>query len=145
MKKTVVSLALFYAIQILFFSFLWAYSLRPVIELDHPKIALNKKAVVYIQVGFQGVDEVVKNLDLKKLNRVILLSDRLANQGITRPSKITKLVKKAKNKGVQISTKGLGADYNEDLMQAIAEHANGNYYFIESPTPNFFLLDIFLS
>ena len=29
---------------------------------------------------------------------------------------------------------GLGADYNEDLMQAIAENAGGNYYYIESPT-----------
>jgi Ca-activated chloride channel family protein len=38
-----------------------------------------------------------------------------------------------RSKGVGISTMGLGLDYNEDLMQAIAERAGGNYYYIENP------------
>ena len=35
---------------------------------------------------------------------------------------------------------GLGDDYNEDLMQAMAEAGDGNYYFIEAPEQ---LADIF--
>lgn len=81
----------------------------------------------------KGVDEVLKGMDKTDLNRVILLSDGLANQGITNPVEIKQLVRDAKRKGVYITTMGLGANYNEDLMQAIAESAAANYYFIENP------------
>jgi Ca-activated chloride channel family protein len=81
----------------------------------------------------KGVDEVLKGMDKNYLNRVILLSDGLANQGITNPVEIKALVRDAKRKGVYITTMGLGANYNEDLMQAIAESAAANYYFIENP------------
>jgi len=58
----------------------------------------------------------------------------LANEGVTDPSEIRRLVREARRRGVHISTMGLGADYDEDLMQAIAQNAGGNYYFIETPT-----------
>jgi Ca-activated chloride channel homolog len=67
------------------------------------------------------------------LARVLLLSDGLANRGITDPARIRALVGRAKADGVPISTLGLGRDYDEDLMQAIAENAGGRYYYIESP------------
>lgn len=82
----------------------------------------------------QGVEEVLRNLDRNYLNRVLLLSDGLANTGVTNPSQIKRLVRAARRKGIHISTMGLGADYDEDLMQGIAQNAGGNYYFIESPT-----------
>ena len=82
----------------------------------------------------KGVDEVLGNLDKEYLNRVLLLSDGLANEGVTDPSEIKRLVREARRRGVHISTMGLGADYDEDLMQAIAQNAGGNYYFIETPT-----------
>ncbi|TNE36904.1 MAG: VWA domain-containing protein [Alphaproteobacteria bacterium] len=67
------------------------------------------------------------------LSRVLLLSDGLANQGITDPRQIKELVREARLKGVRISTLGLGRDYDEDLMQMIAEHGGGHYYYIENP------------
>ncbi|TNE58701.1 MAG: VWA domain-containing protein, partial [Alphaproteobacteria bacterium] len=67
------------------------------------------------------------------LSRVLLLSDGLANQGITDPRQIKDLVREARLKGVRISTLGLGRDYDEDLMQMIAEHGGGHYYYIENP------------
>lgn len=85
----------------------------------------------------RGVEEVKReqskfdNSDI--LNRVLLLSDGLANTGVTDPSEIKQLVKQAKADGVRISAMGLGRDYDEDLMQMIAEHAGGNYYYIEHP------------
>lgn len=82
----------------------------------------------------KGVDEVLGNLDKEYLNRVLLLSDGLANEGVTDPSEIKRLVRGARRRGIHISTMGLGADYDEDLMQAIAQNAGGNYYFIETPT-----------
>lgn len=67
------------------------------------------------------------------INRVLLLSDGLANQGITDPDRIRARVRDAKAAGVRISTLGLGRDYDEDLMQMIAEQGGGAYYYIENP------------
>ncbi len=85
----------------------------------------------------RGADEVLDRMkkmeDADALNRVLLLSDGLANEGVTEPSQIRRLVRSAKNDGVRISTMGLGRDYDEDLMQDIAENAGGAYYYIEHP------------
>ncbi|MEZ5357626.1 MAG: VWA domain-containing protein [Candidatus Zixiibacteriota bacterium] len=81
----------------------------------------------------KGVDEVNRSFLRRGINRVLLLSDGLANQGVTDPQAIKRLVKEARRRGITISTMGLGLDYNEDLMQMIAEHAGGRYYFIENP------------
>ena len=81
----------------------------------------------------KGVEEVLKNPEENFINRVLLLSDGLANQGITNPFEIKRLVQESKGKGVHISTMGLGLHYDEDLMQAIAENGGGNYYYIENP------------
>ena len=68
------------------------------------------------------------------ITRVILMSDGLANTGVTNPMEIARMVREAKRDGVRISAIGLGRDYDEDLMQAIAENGGGRYYYVESPT-----------
>jgi Ca-activated chloride channel family protein len=61
------------------------------------------------------------------------LSDGQANEGITDPQQIEKIVRNQnKENGISISTFGLGNDYNEDLMTAMAETGTGNYYFINN-------------
>lgn len=74
------------------------------------------------------------------LNRVLLMSDGLANVGITDPNTITSNVRETVAQGVSTSTFGVGNDYNEDLMEAMAKAGDGNYYYIESPVQ---LADIF--
>lgn len=89
----------------------------------------------------RGVDEVAERLaELAKaaegdegIHRVLLLSDGLANEGVTNPAEIASLVRKARKNGVRITALGLGEDYDEDLMQAIAENGGGHYYYIEHP------------
>ena len=81
----------------------------------------------------KGVEETLKHLDREGVNRVLLMSDGLANRGVTRPAAIQRLVREALRKGVSISTAGLGLNYDEDLMQGIAESGAGNYYYIENP------------
>lgn len=79
----------------------------------------------------RGYDEVKRNYKTGYINRVLLLSDGQANEGITDPTQIQKIVRNQNNiHGISISTFGLGLDYNEDLMTAMAEHGSGNYYFI---------------
>lgn len=116
-------------------SVLWPSSMVEVPDMIKRRInALSPGGATNLAGGMmRGVDQVLDHLDPKALNRVILLSDGLANRGITNPIEIKKLVRKAKKRGVHISSMGLGADYNEDLMQSIAEYAGGNYYYIESP------------
>ncbi len=74
------------------------------------------------------------------LNRVLLLSDGLANQGVTDPNAIAKAVKGLATRGVGTTTMGLGDDYNEDLLETMAQAGDGNYYYIESPVQ---LADLF--
>lgn len=81
-----------------------------------------------------GLDEVARTRGERGIDRVLLLSDGLANQGITDPTEIAEFVSQARRRGISVSTIGLGLDYNEDLMQAIAEAGGGNYYYVESPT-----------
>lgn len=74
------------------------------------------------------------------LNRVLLLSDGLANVGVTDPNAIAKDAKGLAARGVSTTTLGVGDDYNEDLMEAMARAGDGHYYYIESPAQ---LVDIF--
>ena len=67
------------------------------------------------------------------VNRVILLSDGLANVGITDLGELGRVASRASEKGIHITTMGLGVDYDENLMMSLAEYGAGNYYFIESP------------
>jgi Ca-activated chloride channel family protein len=67
------------------------------------------------------------------LNRVILLSDGLANVGEQNPDNIATDVSRLARAGVSTTTMGVGDDYNEDLLEAMANSGDGNYYYIESP------------
>lgn len=82
--------------------------------------------------GYEEVNEYYKS---GYINRVLLLSDGLANEGIKDPVKIKRIIQnKFREENIALSTFGVGNDYNEDLMTAMAENGNGNYYFIEKPT-----------
>lgn len=81
----------------------------------------------------RGVDEVYRAMSDGGINHVLLLSDGLANRGVTSHWEIQRLVTQARRDGVTITTIGLGLDYNEDLMQMIAQNGGGNYYFVEHP------------
>jgi Ca-activated chloride channel family protein len=74
------------------------------------------------------------------VNRVLLLSDGLANVGVVDPNTIAAEARGLAARGVSTTTLGVGAQYNEDLMEAMATAGDGHYYYIESPAQ---LVDIF--
>jgi Ca-activated chloride channel homolog len=82
----------------------------------------------------QGYQFVKRNFEPGYVNRVLLISDGLANVGLTDSTLIKIRVQKYKDdEGISISTFGVGLDYNETLMTDMAETGAGNYYFIASP------------
>lgn len=78
-----------------------------------------------------GAEQLEENLKSMKVNRVLLLSDGLANQGPSTPRDLANLGKKLQAGGITTSTIGLGDDYNEDLMVALAEAGGANYYYVK--------------
>lgn len=66
------------------------------------------------------------------INRILLLSDGLANQGPSTPHDFELLGRSLSQEGITVSTIGLGLDYNEDLMASLSAAGQGNVYFVES-------------
>lgn len=67
------------------------------------------------------------------LNRVILMSDGLANRGVTDMATLVGMAQQKRDEGISTTTMGLGNDFNEDLMMEMASAGGGAFYFIESP------------
>jgi Ca-activated chloride channel family protein len=88
----------------------------------------------------EGARQAEAHLVAGGLNRVLLLSDGLANHGVTDPNAIAAGARTLAARGVSTTTLGVGDDYNEDLMEAMAKAGDGNYYYIQDPVQ---LADIF--
>ena len=80
----------------------------------------------------KGADEVKKFFRKGQVNRVILLSDGLANIGPSSPEELGELGGRLGDEGISVTTLGLGEDYDEDLMQKLAQASDGNHVFITS-------------
>jgi Ca-activated chloride channel family protein len=78
----------------------------------------------------KGVAEVRKHLSDNCVNRVILLSDGLANEGPSSPGTLADLGTALAKDGISVTTIGLGLDYNEDLMVRLARNSDGNHAFV---------------
>jgi Ca-activated chloride channel family protein len=66
-------------------------------------------------------------------SRVLLLSDGLANIGITSNEELSQMTLAQGDVGISLSSFGVGLDFNEDLLAALAETGRGMYYFIDHP------------
>ena len=80
----------------------------------------------------QGAAELRKRLADRSVNRVILLSDGLANVGPSSPEDLARLGAALAKEGIAVTTVGVGMDYNEDLMTRLSQAGDGNTYFVES-------------
>ncbi len=82
----------------------------------------------------EGAQQVRRNFDPRRLNRVVLLSDGQANVGPRRPEDFAKLGRDLLAQGISVSTIGLGRQYNEDLMLQLARASDGNHSFVGDAT-----------
>jgi Ca-activated chloride channel homolog len=67
------------------------------------------------------------------INRVVLITDGLANVGITNTDEIVSQVMGLFQRGVSTSTIGIGADFNEDLLMPMAQSGGGNAWHVVEP------------
>jgi Ca-activated chloride channel family protein len=82
----------------------------------------------------KGRDHVAANRRDGGVNRVLLLTDGLANVGITDPSRLEGLCRTAAAEhGITTTTIGFGDGYAEGLLQAMADAGGGATYYIERP------------
>jgi Ca-activated chloride channel family protein len=77
-----------------------------------------------------GRDEVLRVLTDGSVNRVLLLSDGNPTAGLKDPNALARIAAEAADRGARITTIGLGLDYNEDLMEEVADSGRGAYYYV---------------
>lgn len=67
------------------------------------------------------------------VNRVILATDGDFNVGITDPKALQDYVARQRDSGIYLSVLGFGrGNYNDALMQTLAQHGNGNAAYIDT-------------
>jgi Ca-activated chloride channel homolog len=66
--------------------------------------------------------------------RIVLVSDGLANQGDSTRSGLVGRASRAARGEYGLSTVGVGADFDEGLMAALADAGAGNFYFLADAT-----------
>ena len=67
------------------------------------------------------------------LNRVLLLTDGLANEGITDQEELARHARELASRGVSTSTFGVGDGFNEHLLEAMSNQGSGTFYYIQTP------------
>lgn len=81
----------------------------------------------------EGCREVAAHQSATNINRALLLTDGLANRGMTDIEELTHHASELRKRGVATSTFGVGLDFNEHLLEALAEQGGGHFYYIERP------------
>lgn len=67
-------------------------------------------------------------------SRVVLLSDGQATDGLTAINEVCAQVKDWRNhRQISTTTVGLGLNYNEQLLESMAQAGTGNFYHVQSP------------
>lgn len=101
------------------------YELRQAIDSIQPGGSTNLHAGLML-----GYREANKNFRKGSTNRVILLTDGIANVGVVEPNKIAAESSESNGQGLDLSTIGVGQDLNNDLLRTLAKAGRGLYHFI---------------
>jgi Ca-activated chloride channel homolog len=78
-----------------------------------------------------GCEQVAGTLLEGGVDRCLLLTDGLANHGITDATELARHARELRARGVSTSTFGVGQDFDEALLQSMASSGGGQFYYIE--------------
>ena len=109
----------------------------PVAEKSRIHAALERLGAGGSTAGAEGIRQAyllaAEHFVADGINRVVLATDGDFNVGITDPQALTGFVSRKRNSGVYLSVLGFGmGNYNDDLMQRLAQNGNGNAVYIDS-------------
>ena len=78
----------------------------------------------------RGCAQVAEHLVADGVSRCLLLTDGLANVGMTDRDELARHAGELRARGVSTTTFGVGADFDEVLLQAMSTAGGGNFYYI---------------
>ena len=97
--------------------------------------SLCPEGVTNVEDGIhKGYELARKNAQSDSINRVILCSDGVANEGVTDPEVLLKQIRDyVDDDGIFLTTVGFGMDnYNDVLMEELAKKGDGNYAYVDT-------------
>ncbi|MEM9278335.1 MAG: VWA domain-containing protein, partial [Pseudomonadota bacterium] len=113
--------------------------LEPTRAADKNKIlaALDNLHAGGSTAGAEGIRQAYKlaesSFKQEGVNRVILATDGDFNVGISNPEELKSYIERKRETGVTLSVLGFGqGNYNDQLMQALAQNGNGNASYIDT-------------
>jgi Ca-activated chloride channel family protein len=113
--------------------------LEPTKAKDKAKIigALDRLMAGGSTAGAEGIRQAYQlaeqSFDKTGINRVILATDGDFNVGITDPEELKSFIERKRESGVTLSVLGFGrGNYNDEMMQALAQNGNGNAAYIDT-------------
>lgn len=102
-----------------------AIKVDPVIDSLEPGSSTNINGGLML-----GYKEAMKGFIKGGTNRVILLTDGIANVGVIEPAEISKNSLQFNDQGVDLSTIGVGRDLNKDMLIDLAKKGRGLFHFV---------------
>lgn len=113
--------------------------LEPTRVADRSKIlsALERLTARGTTAGAEGIRQAYQlaesQIDSAGVNRVILATDGDFNVGISDTGELKSFIERKRASGVTLSVLGFGrGNYNDELMQALAQNGNGNAAYIDT-------------
>jgi Ca-activated chloride channel family protein len=84
-----------------------------------------------------GCNQLAAALDLEgprsRIRRTLLLTDGLANMGVTDPSRLIHHASELRQRGISTTALGVGEDFDEALLSGMSEAGGGNFKYIATP------------
>lgn len=97
--------------------------------------AMQATGSTFLEGGMrEGAKQIERHMDGQMVSRVILVSDGNANIGVRNGAALGHIARRQLHGGIATTTVGLGLDYNEDTMTAIADGGAGSYYYVREST-----------
>jgi Ca-activated chloride channel family protein len=103
-------------------------------RLQATAAAMHPGGATNLGAGLQrGVQLLCDRDGVRRTGRLILISDGIANRGVTDPVALGRMAAVAVREEFSVSTAGVGLDFNERVMAALADHGGGSYTYLENP------------
>jgi Ca-activated chloride channel family protein len=112
--------------------------LEPTYDKEKVVAALARLEAGGSTAGGEGIELAYRIAERNRMeggiNRIFLATDGDFNVGITDTRALIGMVERERDKGITLTTLGFGSgNYNDAMMEQIADHANGNYAYIDNP------------